>query len=54
VSILINILLARFLYESASRSFSLVTFWHCNFLAKNIAEKGMRKRAQNVDEIDPF
>jgi hypothetical protein len=36
----INILRSNFLYESASSSFSLVTFWLCNFLAQTIGAKG--------------
>ncbi len=30
----INILSANFLYKSAASSFSLITFWLCNFLAQ--------------------
>jgi len=32
-----------FLYKSVSSSFSLLTFWVCNFLAKNIGTKAARK-----------
>jgi len=44
----INILCSNFLYKSALRSFSLVKFWLCNFLAqkywrKNIGAKGSSK-----------
>ncbi len=36
----INILLARFSYQSASRSFSLIGVWLCNFFgAKILAQK---------------
>ncbi len=45
----INILCANFLYESALRSFSLVTFWLCIFLALKYCRK---RREYNVDEID--
>jgi len=44
---------ANFLYESALRSFSLVTFWLCNFLAQKYWLKNIgTKDAKNVDEID--
>ncbi len=45
----INILRAHFSYESASRSFSLVTFWLHNLLSKGYLQKSC---AKNVDEID--
>jgi len=35
----IKILRATFLYKSASRSFSLIAVWLCNFLQKNISAK---------------
>jgi hypothetical protein len=38
-----------FFYESAFRSFSLVTVWLCNFLPQEYLRKSCSK---NVDEID--
>jgi len=38
-----NILLEPFSYKSDLHSFSLVTVWLCNFLAKNIGAKGTPK-----------
>jgi len=38
----INIFSIRFLYESALRSFSLVTFWLCNFFGKRILTEKSR------------
>jgi hypothetical protein len=46
---LISILRATFLKESVLRSFSLVTVWLYNYLAK---EYGRKSRSLNVDEID--
>jgi len=39
----INILLENFLYKRASNSFSLVTFWLCNFLAQKALVKMLAK-----------
>ncbi len=45
----INILCSNLLPKSASSSFSLVTFWLCNFLAQKYWRKSL---TLNVDEID--
>jgi len=51
----INILCSIFLYKSASRSFSLVTYWLHNFCCKNICAKGvckmLMKLIQGIDFI---
>jgi len=47
----INILCALFSYESALRSFSLITAWLCYFLAIGYWQKNIEK---NVVEIDPL
>ncbi len=39
----INIWRSNFLYKSASRSLSLVTFWLCNFLAQKYQSKRLVK-----------
>jgi hypothetical protein len=39
----ISILLWPFLYKTVLSSFSLVTIWLCNFLAKNISSKAASK-----------
>jgi len=45
----INILLTPFSYTSGLRSFSLISLWLRNFLAKEYRHKSWLK---NVDEID--
>jgi hypothetical protein len=45
----INILRESFSYKSALSSFSLVTVWLCNFLAKGYRQKNLE---HNVDEIN--
>ncbi len=47
----INILLEPFLYESALCSFSLVTFWLCDFLQMDISEKIERKMLMKLTQV---
>jgi hypothetical protein len=47
----INILSANFLYKSVLRSFTLITFWLCNFLQKNIDTKAACKMLMKLITI---
>ncbi len=47
----INILLEPHMYESALCSFSLVTFWLCDFLQMDISEKIERKMLMKLTQV---